>query len=1131
MRDSVLEMEIATGSSDRADVTEPDSQDMKTTEPTTEDGASKDPAPSSDASSPTNPEPSSEKTDGSIPRSGDRRGKWRLTAIVLGLLATVCALSFPFLPIEQDTARIVWPNGTDTTQVNAPLTGYWAQDMVVDLPCATMKSLDQRASESALLFATIPDSNTENGAGMQLRINSGLLSVSNRGQQVATQPLPPTGCDVRVVSDATRTTLSVAGTTIYDVSGDSRPRIVGIYTDISGSKDPTAGLSVSITTDTRYQSSPTMIKIAVGIIGVLALIGCLIAVYRLDTRVARRAPRWAPVGWWRLTGRDITVIVALGAWVFIGPVTSDDGYILTMARVTEHTGFLANYHRWFGVAEAPFGWFYHVYELMTHVSTVPPWIRLPSFLMGVISWLLISREVMPRLGSQVRGSRAAGWAAAAVFLVWWMPYNNGVRPEPVAAVGSLLALCAVERTLVTRRLLPLCLGLLAAAFTLAATPTGLIAVAPFLVAARPLFHLLRARAREGLLPVLAPITGAGFLVLITIFADQTFATVLEATRLRAKVGPNFSWFQELIRYQLLFENSVDGSASRRFPVLLLALCTGACLVVLLRRGRIPGAALGPSRRLIGTVALFFLLLALTPTKWTHHFGAFAAVGAAMAALTALATSSTVLRSKRNRAAFLSGLLVVAAIAANGPNSYWFVSNLGVPWAGQKVVIFGISLSTWLLIAAAVSGVIAFIENMKAQRPNVSSGPQEGRGKSLKLGSLSLVVVCGLAAGAEFASMGDAIYAERNSYSLGAANVAHLFGKSCNLSDHVMVESDPVASVLKPISAPTLPNPAESNSAGTGTGTATGTTNEGTQPDNKAGTPTPPVPGAPATPTDEGTGKTEVGFHTNADEKSKDPLADPPHGFTPSTVAMWSSYKDAQTPVGRLRTDWYALPDDRKDRQVVTTVDGAAGKATTVSIEFGVQTPAGVQVVSNKQVLKPGDGGWSWTDVRLDLKDAPPNANLVRISAKDDDLTEDGWVAVTAPRAPSFTTLTERVGSAPVYMEWPTSFVYPCLNPVESRDGISDVPKYRITAGPLANEGDWATSITGGPNGWLEELADQPEVPSFLVGSPGQSWGELKSVEPHAEGVAPTVVHGQETRPGWWSPGPGPQQPDGNNPTR
>ncbi|WP_020666844.1 arabinosyltransferase domain-containing protein [Amycolatopsis nigrescens] len=1036
---------------------------------------------------------------------------WRRLALVLGLIAAGAALAFPFLPVWQDTAKIVWPSGTDTTSVNAPLTGYWAQDIQVNLPCETVKSVDERTSGSVLLFSTIPPARAENGAGMQLSIDRGLLTASNRGQQVARQPLPPSGCDVRISSTAERTTLSVAGTPIYDVNGDARPRVVGIFTDIAGAKDPTAGLQVEITPDTRYQSSPTGWKIAVGAVGVLALIGCLIAVNRLDRGNARRAPRWAPVGWWRLTGRDATVILALGAWVFIGPVTSDDGYILTMARVTEHAGFLPNYHRWFGVAEAPFGWFYHVYELMAHVSTVPPWIRLPSFLLGVISWLLISREVMPRLGSQVRVSRAAGWAAAAVFLVWWMPYNNGVRPEPVAAVGSLLALCAVERTLVTRRMLPLCLGLLAAAFTLAATPTGLIAVAPFLVAARPLFQLLRSRAKEGWLPVLAPILGSGLLVLVVIFADQTFASVLEASRLRTQVGPSLSWFEELSRYELLFANSADGSLSRRFPVLLLVLCTGTCLVVLLRRGRIQGAALGPARRLIGTVALFFLMLTLTPTKWTHHFGAFAAVGAAMAALTALATSSTVLRSKRNRAAFLAGLLVMAALAATGPNSYWFVSNIGVPWNDKPISINGIGLSSVLLLGAVVAAVFAFVENVRAHRPNMPPGPQERRGRSLRLGSMSLVAVCGAVAALEFASMAKAIQEQWSSYSLGAANVAHLTGKNCNLSDHVMVERDPVSSVLEPVAATTLP-----------------ATPPPAQP------PAPPSPDSPVVttppPPNDGTGKTEVGFHTTA-TLDDDPLADPPHGFTTSDVPMWSSYRDPNTPVARLRTDWYAVPKDQPDGQVAVAVAAASDKATTVSVEFGTETPEGVRVLQSQQVLGTGGGTGSWGDVRLDLRNAPPGSNLVRVVAKDDDLTEDGWVAVTAPRVPSFTTLTERVGNEPVYMDWPSSFVYPCINPVQSKDGISDVPKYRITAGPLAGEGGVAGNEGGGPNGFLEELADEPEVPSFLLGEPGQPWGQLKSIEPYTEGTTPTVVRGKEMQSGWWSPGPGPRQPNGSAQTR
>nr|WP_236789019.1 arabinosyltransferase domain-containing protein [Amycolatopsis sp. GM8] len=1033
---------------------------------------------------------------------------WRWLAIVLGVFSAACAIAYPLMPVVQDTAEITWPVGSDTRPVNAPLTGYWAQEMQVDVPCATIQSVNSRMPGGAFLFSTVPGARTGNGAGVFLRVENNVLTAFNRGQQVARQPLPATGCDVRFSSTATHTSLTIGGTPLYDASGDVRPRVIGIYTDITSASDPINGLHVSITPDTRYQSSPTGLKVGLGVFGVLALIGCLIAVNRLDRGGARRAPRWAPVGWWKLTKRDFTVFGVLGAWVFIGPVTSDDGYILTMARVAGAVGYLTNYHRWFGVAEAPFGWNDHIYELMATVSTVPPWIRLPSFIIALICWLLISREVMPRLGNQVRQSPAASWAAAMVFLVWWLPFNNGVRPEPWAALGSLLAWCAVERTLVTRRLLPLCLGLLSAAFALAATPTALIAVAPFLVAARPLFQMLRARAREaGWAPVLGPIAAAGFIVLIVVFADQTMATVAEATRLRGNVGPNLPWYNELSRYELLFEDSADGSMTRRFPVLLLMLCTGACLVVLLRRGRIQGAALGPARRLIGTTALFFLLLALTPTKWTHHFGAFAAVGSAMAALTALATSSTVLRSKRNRAAFTAGLLVVAALAATGPNAYWFVSGIGVPWFDKAPSIHGYHLSTVLLIGAGVAAVIAFVENLKAQRPVYVPPPtQERRLRALKLGSISLVVVCGVVVAFEFASMGKAIQKQWDSYSLGAANVKHLFTSSCNLSDHVMVEKDPVSSVLKPVSVRTVPVE---------------------QPQTSTGLP----------PVDEDNGTTSAGFHSTA-QPGDDPLGGPPHGFTTSTVPMWSSY-GSDTRTGRLRTDWYQLPDNRANSQVAVAAATKGGKATAIWLEYGTETPQGVKVVKSDLVNPPGVGTKSgsgtdtgkWADERDDISGLPKDVTLVRVVAKDDDVTDDGWVAVSAPRVPTFTTLTQRVGNAPVYMDWPAAFVYPCMNPVTSHDGISQVPAYRITAGTLAPEAGIADNIGGGPLGWLEEVASEPEVPSYLEGDPGQSWGQLMQIEPYTEGTTPHVTQGEKTVWGWWSPGPGPQQPNGSTPTR
>ena len=64
----------------------------------------------------------------------------------------------------------------------------------------------------------------------------------------------------------------------------------------------------------------------------------------------------------------------------------------------------------------------------------------------------------------------------------------------------------------------------------------------------------------------------------------------------------------------------------------------------------------------------------TPTKWVHHFGLFAAVGAAMAALTTVLVSHEVLRWSRNRVAFVAAVLFVLALCFATTNGWWYVSS-------------------------------------------------------------------------------------------------------------------------------------------------------------------------------------------------------------------------------------------------------------------------------------------------------------------------------------------------------------------------------------------------------------------------------------------------------------------------
>ena len=65
----------------------------------------------------------------------------------------------------------------------------------------------------------------------------------------------------------------------------------------------------------------------------------------------------------------------------------------------------------------------------------------------ILCWWVLIREVAPRLGVALRRTRLPLWTGALVFLAFWLPLNNGLRPEPIVATGVLLAWCSVERAI------------------------------------------------------------------------------------------------------------------------------------------------------------------------------------------------------------------------------------------------------------------------------------------------------------------------------------------------------------------------------------------------------------------------------------------------------------------------------------------------------------------------------------------------------------------------------------------------------------------------------------------------------------------------------------------------------------
>ena len=462
---------------------------------------------------------------------------------------------------------------------------------------------------------------------------------------------------------------------------DFRPQIVGVFTDLSGPAPP--GLTFAANIDTRYSSAPTLLKLIAMILGIALTVVALIALHVLDTADGLRHRRFLPPRWWSVRPLDGLVTAVLVWWHFVGANTSDDGYILTMARVSEHAGYMANYYRWFGTPEAPFGWYYDLLALWAHVCTTSVWMRLPTLLMALACWWVISHEVIPRLGDAVKHSTAAAWTAAGMFLAFWLPLNNGLRPEPIIALGILLTWCSVERAVATSRLLPVAVACIIGALTLFSGPTGIASIGALLVAIGPLRTILHRRSRQfGLLPLLAPILAAITVTAILIFRDQTFAGEIQASSFKSarRAEP------ELVRRTHPLRAAVHGHPRRLGGATVRGAGSAARAGGVggdgVAKGRIPGTAAGPSRRIIGITIISFLAIMFTPTKWTHHFGVFAGLAGSLGALAAVAVTAHAMRSRRNRTIFGAIVLFVMALSFASVNGWWYVSNFGVPWSNQ-----------------------------------------------------------------------------------------------------------------------------------------------------------------------------------------------------------------------------------------------------------------------------------------------------------------------------------------------------------------------------------------------------------------------------------------------------------------
>ncbi|WUI35606.1 arabinosyltransferase domain-containing protein [Nocardia sp. NBC_00416] len=1060
------------------------------------------------------PEPA-KISDGPRPRS---RGGWaRPVALVSALIAALLALSVPLLPVRVDAATLTWPQDDSAASIEAPLVSYAPLNFTATVPCAAIQQL---GPGGGVLTSTAPYGAPDlERYGFLARVRPATpetgaqLDVVLRNQSLYSVPvadLAP-GCELGVRAGMSESVATLTGREPVVLGGDFRPQLVGVFSDL---EDP-AGTSVTAEVDSRFSSSPTPLKRIAIWSAVVATLISLFALHRLDSLDGRRARRFLPARWWTFRPVDVVVLGTLVLWHFIGATTSDDGYQFGMGRAAQASGYMANYFRYFGVPENPVGTpYYDLIGWMADLSTASPWVRLPSLLAGMLAWLVISREVVPRFGAALHRNRFVPWTGALVFLAVWLPYNNGLRPEPMVALGVLLTWCSVERAVATRRLLPFAVAILIAAFSCTAGPHGVICLAALLAGLRPLIKIVAARApRAGWLAQLLPLAAAGVLVLVVAFADQPLSAMQEMRRVHELAGPHVLWFDEYLRYQYLFMGTVDGSVARRFGIFVMIAGLAVCLLTLLRKGgRIPTAAVGPSRRILGVTVGAMALMMTTPTKWTHHLGVFAGLAGAVAVLTAVAVGPRVMRGPRNRALFAAAVSFLLALVFSGPNGWWYVSSYSIPWWDKQPSVAGIAVNKVFLLGTVALLALAAWWHVRA--------PDAGHHRISRWGWRfakvpALTVAAAFIVLFEVASFAKGAVTQYPAFSLASSNLGALAGNACGLAPHVLVETDPNRGLLAPLSG----DPAAAL-AGVGTGfSATGVAADLSADAEE---------GADAAIADSmGAATSGTGVATETDSPAL------PFGLDPGTPVQGSDNADGPA---ELTSGWYRLPAvaDRADILALSAAgriwskdaDGVVTHGQSLELEFGSTTAPGGSP-DNPVALRrvnPIDIGPapSWRNLRVPL--APyADADTVRIVAEDRDRDPRQWLAFTPPRIPQTQDLNTVVGTAdPVLLDWAVGLQFPCQRPFDHRTGIAEAPKYRILPDRVGAHDTnlWQNHDGGGPLGWTGLLLYARTLPTYLDQDWDRDWGQLQQflpIDPDAVPARPRIT--QEDRSGMWTPGP------------
>lgn len=941
-------------------------------------------------------------------------------ALLVGLTGIVTAVVLPFAPVVAATTTLTWPApGQPAVSGTALVHPYRPSALTVSIPCSALRAATAQSAPVTVL-ATGTD-----GDGMTVTGSAGVATLRADGvEQRLVVPPAPTDCRITVDSGPDGMAVVGADGQTTDLADQPVPEVFGFRTDLV--PPDSDGLSVTAEITGPFATTPTVLKVVLIVVQLSAMVAAFVLLSRGRAPPGRRGrPR---VRWKRLWWIDVAVVATFCGWAIIGPLAVDDGWATTIARTVADTGDPGNYYRWWNAAEVPFALTQQLLAPLTEISIAPLWLRVPSTLLAVGTWFVLSRGV---LGAALPATAAVRMLAAVCLLVTWLPFNLGTRPESFVAFGVTVALALAWRVRG-----PAGLGCLAlvAALTIPISPTGALVLAPIIVFAPRLIAVARtaARTRLHLLAIVLLLSCIATSAFTVIFADQTWDALVTATSWHNFFGPSLPWYEEPTRYGYLLQPDQQGSFAKRMPVLFtIALLPIVGALVWRRRDRLGVTA----ARLGAAVVLALLLLAMGPSKWSYHFGSAAGLFASFVTVAVVLVVRRAGTPDRFTAALgAAGSLLLAAAAAlvfAGPNAWWLPAVYDVPWPSDPVRPAGAPLNNPLMwVGLLAAGTLTAMALRRVRRAQIATlGPAV---TTVVAFATALVLLIGSFVAAPL---------RRSAGSLAMTNLNRITSTQvCGLADDVEV----------------LPDGEVLAAAGPGGRSSGFAALAGFYP----GAPPPDPPGS-------GTSAHMWGSWT------------PDNPATAEITTEWFVLPPLAPDAGVALSISGRTSGANTLRLEFGRADGA--DVAVLGSSAPVDRPA-----SDEDPEHP-----LWRSVGVDSADVPAGADRVRIHAVDGRTDEAGWLAFTGPRLRTSIPLNSFLAdNGPVLISWPMSFLFPCVqNIAEVSGGLAQTPRTVIES-PRPWFTEDRRSDLGGTFAGLAEFGELNEIPSRLVGHPDIDWGSV-----------------------------------------